>query len=201
MVETTGESVEKMNMLGIAPFIEGEHVDLLPLNEDNFALYTKWENLPDVRKYSRNVFPLTKEDYKKLIGPPNGKIKKFIPFEIWHKRDKKPIGTCEVSEINWINRHAYLGILIGEQSYWNQNLCTEVAKLLTKYAFEEMNLKKLYWGAFNPNLGSQRCCEKAGFKLEATLKNDIYIDGKYFNTLIYSLFRKDWLNEKSGRIN
>jgi RimJ/RimL family protein N-acetyltransferase len=178
-----------MDNLEITPFIEGETVDLLPLNGKNFNLYTKWENLPEVRRYSRNPLPLTEEDYKKMIGPPTNSVKKIIPFEIWHKRDKKPIGTCEISEINWFNRNSYLGILIGEQAYWNQNIGTEVAKLLIQFAFEEMNLKKLYWGVFTPNIGSRKCCEKAGFKLEATLKNDIYIDGKYFDTLIYSLFR------------
>jgi len=190
-----------MDNLEITSFINGENVDLLPLVEKNFILYTKWENLPEVRRLSRNVYPLTKEDYKKMVSSPTNGTKRLIPFEIWHKVDQKPIGTCEVSEINWINRHAYLGILIGEQDYWNQNICTEVVKLLIQYAFEEINLKKLYWGAFTPNIGSQRCCEKAGFTLEATLKKDIYIDGKYFNTFIYSLFREEWLNKNKERIN
>ena len=180
-----------MENLKIAPFIEGENVALLPLKQENFNTYTKWENLPEIRKYSRNIFPLTLDQYKKMIGNHTNGVKKFIPFEIWHKKDKKPIGTCELSEIDWINRNAYLGILIGEQEYWNQNIGTEVAKLLIQYAFEELNLSKLYWSVITPNLGSRRCCEKCGFKIEATLKNDTYIDGKYYDTLIYSLFKED----------
>lgn len=180
----------------IRTFIKGKNVDILPVNMDHLKLYQKWENDPKVRVYSRNVVPKTVEDLKKRLEPSKEKWKDMIWFEIYYKPENKPIGTCEVSEINWFNRTAGLGILLGEQGLWGKSICTEVISLLSEYAFNELNMRKIYAWIFSPNTSSWRCAEKSGFTREAILKEHIYIDGKHEDTLIYSLFKKDWIRNK-----
>ncbi len=109
----------------ISVFIKGESINLLPFNLDNIKLYIKWENNPKVRKYSRNIFPITAEGEKKML---EAESKERIIFEIWYRNDKKPIGFAELNDINWNNRRAEIGLLIGEPEYWNRNLGTEAGK-------------------------------------------------------------------------
>ncbi|MFW9950769.1 MAG: GNAT family N-acetyltransferase [Candidatus Thorarchaeota archaeon] len=176
-------------------FIEGEHINILPINFDHLELYSRWENDPKIRKFLRNDLPVTKENYKKRLESLQKDRPNEIVFEICHGEENVPIGICELSEIDWTNRVSFVGILIGEKIYWGQNFCTEAIRLLTKYAFEELNLHKLKYGSFSPNKASLRCAEKAGFSHEATLKQEIYIDGKYYDTEFYTLFRDKWLKE------
>ena len=185
-----------MDDKNIPTFIEGENVSLLPINLEHMNLYQKWENNPKVRLYARNVIPLTADDLKKRLEPSKDEVKSVIWFEIHYKPENKPIGTCEISQINWYNRTADLGILLGESGLWGKNICTEAITLLEEYVFNELNMRKIYVLIFSPNVGSWRCAEKSGFTREAVLKEDIYIDGKHEDIFIYSLFKKDWIKNR-----
>jgi len=175
------------------PFIQGEKIDLLPLNISNVEIYVKWVNRPKIRKFGRSVIPKTVEQWKKLIHAEEKGIKDSVSLEIWHKSDQKPIGELGLFNINWFDKKAYIGLSIGEIDYWNQGICTEALKLITNYAFAELNLNKLYSYIFAPNKASCRCVEKNGFIREAILKKDVFIDGKYEDTYFYSIFKEDWM--------
>jgi len=101
-------------------FIQGDTIDFVPLNSEHINLYVKWENSPTVRIYSRNIIPNTIEDMKRFFKPSERGLKKEINFEIWHKKDKKPIGFGEIADIDWYGQKAYLGLIIGEPEYWGQ---------------------------------------------------------------------------------
>jgi len=176
----------------IPTFIEGENVDLLPTNSEHIKLYIKWINNPKVRKYSRNVMPITIEDAKQWSQPTKDEVKKEVVFEIWHKKDKKPIGVGGLNHINWVNRNANIFLQIGDSNYWGKNIGTESSKMIIDYGFKELNLHKIYAGIYAPNKPSSHIAEKHGFILEATLKDEIYIDGEYINSFRYYMLKEDW---------
>lgn len=182
----------------VVPFLEGKNINLCPTNLEHINLYTKWGNDPDVRRYSRNVIPWRLEEVKKWNESQERSVKKEIAFEIWHKKDNKPIGTAGFSNINWFNRNANIFATIGEPDYWGQDFGTEVSKLLVDYGFEELNFHKIYAGIYSPNKRSLRAAEKIGLKYEATLKEQIYIDGEYVDEVKFAIFKEDWLKTKKN---
>ena len=173
-------------------FIKGDIISLAPLNMDHVEIYARWHNDPRVRIYGRMILPQTVEEIKKWLEPKDYRYKRSLDFEIWHNQDEKPIGDCSVFQINWVLAKGLLGLTIGEPEYWGEGIATEATKLLIKYAFEELNLYKLDAFIYEPNIASFRCAEKNGFKRVATLEKDIYVDGKYLNTYLYSLLKEDW---------
>jgi len=178
------------------PFLEGNIVDLCSINLEHVNLYTKWSNDPDVRRYSRNMIPWNLEEVKKWLEQQKEGIKTDVMFEIWHKEDDKPIGTAGLGDINWFNRNANLYVTLGEPEYWGQDIAPEVSKLLIDYGFEELNFHKIYVGIYSPNKRSLRTAEKIGFKYEATLREQIYVDGEYVDEIKFAIFKEDWLNSK-----
>ncbi|MBD3214278.1 MAG: GNAT family N-acetyltransferase, partial [Candidatus Lokiarchaeota archaeon] len=176
----------------IAPFLDGDHICLLPIKKSHLDLYVKWMNNPRVRRLARSTIPMKKEDIEKRFEEKNKRIKDSFYFEIFHKRDKIPIGDCGFNHISWIDRRGNIGLGIGEPEYWNRGVASEAVGLLLKYGFEELNLFKIYADIFSPNIGSWKCAEKVGMKREAELKKHEYIEGKYFDSFIYSIFRDDW---------
>jgi len=180
----------------IHPFIKGINIDLLPQNIENVKLYTKWVNNPEVRQYGRTEIPITVEDQKIFLKSQDAKIKEKFYFDIWHKKDKKIIGFIGFEELDYINRKGIIGFIIGEKEYWGQNICTEAVKLITEYGFNELNLHKLVALTFSPNKGSQRVLEKNNYIREAVLKEDEYVDGVYLDTLIYRIFKAEWIDLK-----
>ncbi len=188
--------MKENKIINSVPFLEGNIIDLCSINLEHVNLYTKWSNDPNVRIYSRNVIPWNLEEVKNWLEKQKEGIKTNVMFEIWHKKDDKPIGTAGLSDIKWFNRNANLYVDIGEPEYWGQNIAPEVSKLLIDYGFEELNLHKIYVGIYSPNKRSLRAAEKIGFKYEATLREQIYIEGEYVDELQFAIFKKDWLSSK-----
>ena len=75
---------------------------------------------------------------------------------------------------------AELGYWIGEP-YWGKGIATQAVKMISLYAFGQLNLIRLYAGVFDLNKASQRVLEKTGFQLEgilrkAVIKNNCILD-------------------------
>lgn len=184
---------ENKKMMAIS-FIEGEKINLSPPNLDHVNLYTKWMNNPQVRKYMRYNIPQTIDEVKKLFEQKKEEVKRDIFFEIWHKKDNKPIGFVGFIRIDWFTRNAHIFYLIGDTDYWGQNIATEAGKLVVNYGFSELNLHKITARTFIPNKAALRVAEKIGFKHEITLKKEAYIDGEYVDLLNSVIFKDEWLN-------
>ncbi|MFW9929752.1 MAG: GNAT family N-acetyltransferase [Candidatus Thorarchaeota archaeon] len=179
-------------------FIKGENVELWAPTVENVELYAKWFNSPPGRIYSRFPLPQRISELKKLLEPkPEFLVQTDIFLEIYYKKDQKPIGIVGLLDIDWLNRKAKVSIVIGESEYWGRGIAGETLKLLFAYAFEDLNLHKLYAEVYTPNNRSIRVFEKLGLSLEATLKEEVYVDGKYFDTNIYCIYKKEWLNRSN----
>ena len=111
---------------------------------------------------------------------------------IYHKQEKRPIGSVGLDSINWVSRNANLFAIIGEPEHWGKGIAGEACALVIKYGFTELNLHKIHAGIFSPNNRSLRAAEKLGFEKEAILKEEIYIDGKYHDNHRFSLLKRDW---------
>lgn len=171
-------------------FIRGKTVELRPMNKEHLSIYNKWINDRRNRRLMRMDMPITEEEQKKWME--GNENKEGVHFEIWHITDNKLVGDGGLHRIHWRNRNAWLGLMIGETDYWNKGVGSEASELIVKYGFEELNLHKIIAGIYEPNLGSQKCALKMGMKLECKFKEEIYVDGKYYDTNIYSMFDRDW---------
>ncbi|MHA1239483.1 MAG: GNAT family N-acetyltransferase [Promethearchaeota archaeon] len=190
----TEEKEKKEEGIDVFPFIEGETIDLVAGNSKWVPLICKWQNNPKVRRYARNIWPLTIEEIKKWFEPsPDRHMKEFVVFTIYHKADKRPIGSVGFGRINWVSRNANIFATIGEPEYWGKGIAIEANKLLIKYGFTELNFHKIYAGVFTPNKRSLRAAEKLGFEKEAVLKEEMYIDGVYHDVHKFALFKRDWI--------
>jgi RimJ/RimL family protein N-acetyltransferase len=180
----------------IPVFIEGLNVYLIPQSSERVDLYVKWINNPKVRIYSRNILPIRIDDAKEWFKPQEGRVRNFIVFEIWHKNDNKPVGHTMLTDINWVNGWANVGMTIGEPDYWNKSIATEVTELICEYAFNELSLHKLQAGAAVQNVGSWTVAEKKGFIFEGIQKDEMFLDGKYVDVKIYRLLKEDWIKKE-----
>ena len=52
-------------------------------------------------------------------------------------------------------------------------------KLIVGYAFQGLGLHRLYSRILADNARSIKACEKAGFQIEAHLRDSVCLDGKY----------------------
>ena len=65
---------------------------------------------------------------------------------------------------------------------------------ILEFAFNELNLRKIYSEVIDYNKRSIAYSEKCGYKIEACLPKHYYKKGKYWDKIILSIYRKNWRN-------
>jgi RimJ/RimL family protein N-acetyltransferase len=106
--------------------------------------------------------------------------------------DGTHIGNCGLHHGRPEDRHAELGIMIGEKEYWNRGYGTDAVQTLVRFGFEQMNLNKVSLGVFETNERAQAVYRKLGFVEEGRAREDYYQDGRYWDIIRMSILRREF---------
>lgn len=100
--------------------------------------------------------------------------------------DAQVAGSVGLSGIR--GHKAELGYWLGEK-YWGRGIVTAAVRMLTKYAFGELGLRRIYAHVVPANKASARVLEKAGFKLEGLLRKQAMKRGRTVDLLLFAKTR------------
>lgn len=92
----------------------------------------------------------------------------------------------------WSHRDAWVGIGIGERTFWNNGYGTDAMRVILRYGFTELNLHRVTLGVFAYNQRAIRSYEKAGFKLEGRERQRLHRDGEHADCLLMGILREEW---------
>ena len=115
-----------------------------------------------------------------------------ILFAIVDKESEKHIGNIKLGNIHPVHKYADIGLIIGDKSYWGQGIATNAISLVSKYAFNNLNLRKVFAGVYENNIGSIKAFEKCGFKKAYVKKDTYFFDGKYIDALVFELYNENF---------
>jgi ribosomal-protein-alanine N-acetyltransferase len=74
---------------------------------------------------------------------------------------------------------------------WGSGLATEAVRLTLRYAFDELDLRRIEADSDPRNSGSCRLLERLGFVREGFLRERWLVDGELQDTALYGLLKKD----------
>jgi len=80
---------------------------------------------------------------------------------------------------------AEIGYWLGKK-YWGQGIMTEAVKLVTKYGFEKLGLRRIYAFTFPLNKASAGVLKNAGFKYEGKLRKHVKKGNKFLDDLLFA---------------
>ncbi|MDI3517669.1 MAG: spore coat polysaccharide biosynthesis protein SpsF [Thermotogota bacterium] len=178
-------------------FLEGEKVGLKKLTEEELSQkYVDWLNDMEVTKYLvSGKFPSDIEDVRRFIETANTPNR--VTFAIYRKDTNEHVGNVKLDHIDWTSRKADFGIMIGDKSSWGAGIGTEVTSLILEYAFDVLNLHRIYLGVLKENLAAVKTYQKLGFVEEGVRKEDQYVEGRYLDTIVMGITKSQWLASKS----
>jgi len=158
---------------------------LRPLNDNDASELARlannkkiWDNLRDLMPYPYSIdnavffINLTKQE--------NPQVTFAIEFD---KQLCGVIGLVQQQDV--YRKTAEIGYWIGEP-FWNKGIATKAVALITKYAFDDLDLVRLHTGVFEYNTASMKVLEKSGYKKDgvfekAILKNEnIWDEHRYY---------------------
>ena len=132
---------------------EADAAAIVPL-ANNFAVAKNTVSMP---------YPYTLDDARAFVARSRERRAKGAdyPFAIFKKAGMIFIGAVGVHP----ERNFEMGYWIGEP-FWGQGFATEAARRVARFAFEDLNAKKIIAGWYQDNPASGRVLEKLGFRNE-----------------------------------
>lgn len=147
----------------------------------------KYANNKNVSDNLRNSFP---QPYTLKDG------EEFINFALLNSQNNifkaiivngEAVGSIAISKKEDVYcKSGELGYWLAED-FWNQGIMTKAIKLISKMAFKQLDIVRIYAEPFASNIASRKSLENAGFTLEAVLKNSIYKNDLISDSCIYAM--------------
>jgi len=171
-------------------FIEGARVFLRPVEQSDVTKeYCSWLNDEQVNQFLETRFvPQTLEMIGQYVEQKTGKTDELF-FAICFREDGRHIGNTKIGPINWVHGVADISLFIGEKSLWGQGYATEVIRMMTAYAFDRLNLRKVTAGCYDNNQRSAKAFLKAGFTEEGRLRQQLFSKGEYVDRICLGCIR------------
>ncbi|MCD6291271.1 MAG: GNAT family N-acetyltransferase [Anaerolineae bacterium] len=166
--------------------IQGEKVRLRAIEREDLPRYVRWLNDPEVMRYFGIYRPSNLEDEEAWYASQRADDSS-MNFAIETLEDSQHVGGCGFSHIDWRNRSAECGILIGERSRWGQGLGTDAMRTLVRYGFQQLNLHRIYLRVFEENQRAIHIYEKAGFQIEGRWRDAEFRHGRYHDIIWMSI--------------
>jgi RimJ/RimL family protein N-acetyltransferase len=173
-------------------YYEEGAIALVGIDKDEYVqnMYNYY-NDDEVTHYM--VYGLRPGNVEKLEDEYNSIVKgENVVFSILEKKNDKVIGFTGLYSINWQTRHAEFRIIIGDKSSHGRGLGTVITKYLVSYAFEKLNLNKVWLGVNAENSAAVKCYEKAGFVKEGTLRQENFRNNQYYDIVRMSILRSEY---------
>lgn len=174
----------------IFPLIISSTVKLRPFRHEDAASLAKHANNPNIAESLNDGFPepYTIDDARDFIL----RMKQDHPVKVLAiEVDGEACGAIGVFPQQNVQRlNAELGYWLSE-SHWGKGITSAAVKLVLKYAFAYFDIIRIYARPFPFNKASQRVLEKAGFKLEARIKNGLIKNDTIYDELIYSFLKEE----------
>ncbi|PZD95829.1 N-acetyltransferase [Paenibacillus sambharensis] len=180
------------------PRLIGARVMLREYRADDFAAMRRWVNDPEIVNQLSDIFlyPHTESSTESFIqgqiegGPDH---KGFVIADI---STEAYIGQIDLFRIDWKNRKAELGIVIGAKELQGKGYGSEALQLLQDFVFNRLNLNRLQLEVYDYNEQAYACYRKVGFKEDGRLRQAYFTEGRYCDIIVMSLLREEYTDRQ-----
>ena len=175
--------------------MEGKLVRLRAYEKSDLDSIMKWvndEEVTDLLGGEMLVYPVSSIAEERFIEAAAGTSDKQKSFAIETLAERRYIGGISFNVIDWLNRSAGLGIVIGDKSLWGKGYGTDAMRVLMRLAFDKMNLHRLWLHVHDYNPRAIASYEKCGFKREGMLRQDHFTRGRYHDTIVMGILESEY---------
>jgi len=170
--------------------LEGEHVSVAPLRDEDSEPMFAWINDRDLVILNAPFEPVDAGAHRRWFD----QIRERDDVEIFGIRrdsDDLLIGSCQLLEIDREAGTCELQIRIGEAAGRDRGYGTETVGLLLRHAFEGLGLGEVRLDVFADNERAIRAYEKAGFERRETRPGATLIEGERKDVVVMSVRREE----------
>lgn len=170
--------------------LKGEKVFLRAIEKEDMEFLREMINNPELE---RNVvgwsFPISKYEQEKWF---ESQVQNKDNIRYIIEVDGERIGVVTITNIDWKNRKACHGIKLCNDKIKGKGYGTDTVMTIMKYAFEELQLNKLYSTILDYNIPSMNLYKKCGWSVDGVLRESTFKGNQYVNEMAVSILKKDY---------
>jgi RimJ/RimL family protein N-acetyltransferase len=178
------------------PRIEGRLVTLRHHLPTDLASVVRWYADPEIARLTRyQTRPMSRAEaerffHGRLLAPD------ALAYAIVERASDQLVGFTTFSSLDPDNGSVLYHITIGERGAWDRGLGTETTELMLDHAFDRLELHRVGLTVFAFNERALRAYQKAGFRIEGTLREAVLRDGRYWDEIQMGVLRDEWLADR-----
>ena len=181
------------------PILVGRTVYLRALEPDDADSFQTWMNDQEVVRNLLIHRPLTRGDQARFMERTSATDPDDAVFAIVRKKGDLLIGSTGLHDIDWRRRVTAFGIEIGRKEEWGKGYGTEATELVVGYAFRSLNMHRVWLHVYEYNTRGIGAYKRVGFRTEATLRQETFRDGRYWDVYHMGLLRTEWLRSRKKK--
>lgn len=180
-----------------SPFLESERLWYRSLEPGEAPQVAAYLQDPRVRRnLAIGRFPFSEAGEAKWIEaqtkPPVAEGPTDVSLCVGLKGQQTILGGTGLHRISWLHRSAEWGIYIGQPEQWGKGYGREMARTMLRYAFDTLNLHRVMLRVNADHIGGIKSYEAAGFVREGVLRQSVFVEGRYLDTLLMAALRDEW---------
>ena len=180
--------------------VEGELVALGPNRRDHIPIYQSWINdFATVRTLQLPPAPMTADQETAWYDSINASHT-TAQFVVYERSTWRPVGGTNLHEIDYRNRTASFGIMIGAAECRGKGYGTEATRLTLDYAFTALGLHSVFLTVYAFNLAGQRAYAKAGFKEIGRRRQCRWMGGRLWDEIYMDCLATEFVSPVLGHI-
>ena len=176
-------------------YYHGSKVCLRPPERTDLKKFAAWLSHPDLRQTTSTryvSFALEERWFESALERTAGTAPSLLHFVIETLDGNVPIGFSSLMDINWRDRNAEVGIIVGDATARGKGYGTDAMLVLLNVAFNWYQLHRVYLHVLSDNDPAIRSYEKCGFVQEGSLREAVFVDGAYSDMLLMSILDRDY---------
>ena len=172
--------------------LKGRHVGLRAIEPVDLPLLLDFRNQPQFRRFFREYRELSSSHQEKwfvnvVMGDPSTRM-----FSVIELGTGRLLGACGLCYIDYINRTADFSIYIGaDDLYIDDKFAPDAARVMIRYGFDELNLHRLWSEIYAIDEAKQAFFGKLGFHLDGRHRETHWTEGRWVDSLYFSLLSTD----------
>lgn len=170
----------------IFPTLESERTVLRQFTDVDLESVYKGLSHPEVIKYYGISFDTLEATKEQMIWfadlEKNGT---GIWWAICSKEDGRFLGAGGLNDLSHVHKKAEIGFWLMTEN-WGKGYMTETMPLIFDYAFNTIGLRRIEGFVDSENSNCKKAVAKLNFKLEGTMRDSEFKNGKFISIDIYA---------------
>ena len=160
-----------------------DRLELVPLDRPHLARTREWANDPELMRLMDRKQPVSPVEHEAWFASlPRRTDCAYFAIETVDGRTH--IGNVWLWDIDRRHRKAELRVVVGDRGARGKGLGAEAIDRLCRYAFEKLDLHRVYAYVLGINPSARKAFERAGFSLEGTLRDDRWAVDRFIDSYL-----------------